>query len=61
MPQQKKFIATKDAEVAKKLAAIFKQINNSNGVWVFLNEPSTFFNFDQIDKTKLVYTNILTF
>ena len=56
-----KFIATKDAEVAKKLAAIFKQINNSNGMWVFLNEPSTFFNFEQVDKTKLVYTNVLTF
>lgn len=56
-----KFIVTKDAEVAKKLAAMFKQLNNLNGTWVFINESPMSFNFEQIDKTKLVYTNILTF
>lgn len=56
-----KFIVTKDAEVAKKLAATFKQLNNLNGTWVFINESPMSFNFEQIDKTKLVYTNILTF
>ena len=57
----KKFIITKDPEVAKQLAATFKQINNFNGTWVFLNEVSTSFSFEQFDKTKFYYTNVLTF
>lgn len=57
----KKFIITKDPEVAKKLAAAFKQINNFNGTWVFLNEVSVSFNFERFDKTKFYYTNVLTF
>lgn len=56
-----KFIVTKDAEVAKKLAATFKQINHSNGMWVFLNEVPTSFNFEQLDKKKFIYTSKLTF
>ena len=56
-----KFIVTKDAEVAKKLAATFKQINNANGMWVFLNEVPTSFNFEQLDKKKFIYTSKLTF
>lgn len=57
----KKFIVTRDPEVAKQLAAAFKQINNFNGTWVFLNEVSTSFSFEQFDKTKFYYTNVLTF
>lgn len=57
----KKFIITKDPEVAKKLATAFKQINNFNGTWVFLNEVSTSFNFEQFDRSKFTYTNVLMF
>ena len=57
----KKFIITKDPEVAKQLAATFKQINNFNGTWVFLNEVSTSFNFEQLDRSKFTYTNVLMF
>lgn len=57
----KKFIVTKDSNVAKQLASTFKQINNFNGAWVFLNEVSTSFSFEQFDKTKFYYTNVLTF
>ena len=57
----KKFIVTRDSEVAKQLAAAFKQINNFNGTWVFLNEVSTSFSFEQLDRTKFAYTNVLTF
>ena len=57
----KKFIITKDPEVAKKLATAFKQINNFNGMWVFLNEVSTSFSFEQFDRTKFYYTNVLMF
>lgn len=56
-----KFIVTKDAEVAKKLAATFKQLNNSNGTWVFINEVPTSFNFEQLDGSKFAYTNVLMF
>lgn len=54
----KKFIVTKDPDVAKQLAATFKQVNNSNGTWVFLNETPTSFNFEKYNK-KVVFTNIL--
>ena len=57
----KKFIVTRDSEVAKQLAAAFKQINNFNGTWVFLNEASASFNFEQFDKSKFTYTNVLMF
>ena len=57
----KKFIITKDPEVAKKLATAFKQINNFNGTWVFLNEVSTSFSFEQFDKSKFTYTDVLMF
>ena len=57
----KKFIGTRDSEVAKQLAAAFKQINNFNGAWVFLNEVSTSFSFEQFDKSKFTYTNVLMF
>lgn len=55
---QKKFIITQDEQVAKKLSTIFKQVNNSNGTWVFLNETPTSFNFEEHNK-KVVFTNIL--
>ena len=57
----KKFIVTKDPDVANQLAATFKQVNNSNGTWVFLNEVSTSFSFEQFDKSKFTYTNVLMF
>ena len=53
----KKFIVTKDPEVAKKLASIFKQISDNNGSWVFINAPTNF-NFAEYGK-KIAFTNIL--
>ena len=54
----KKFIVTKDPDVAKQLAATFKQVNNSNGTWVFLNETPTSFNVEECNN-KIAFTNIL--
>ena len=54
----KKFIVTKDPNVAKQLAATFKQINNTNGTWIFLNEVSASFNFAEFGN-KIAFTNIL--
>lgn len=56
---QKKFIITQDEQVAKKLSATFKQVNNDNGTWVFLNEAPTSFNFEECNK-KIAFTNILS-
>ena len=56
---QKKFIITQDEQVAKKLSTIFKQVNNYNGTWVFLNETPTSFNFSEYSK-KIAFTNILS-
>lgn len=56
---RKKFIITKDPDVAKQLAATFKQVNNDNGTWVFINETPTSFNFEECNK-KVVFTNILS-
>ena len=53
----KKFIVTKDPEVAKKLASIFKQANKTNDSWVFINAPTNF-NFAEYGK-KIAFTNIL--
>nr|DAT63947.1 MAG TPA: hypothetical protein [Caudoviricetes sp.] len=53
----KKFIITKDPEVAKKLSPVFKQINYDNDSWVFLNAPVNF-NFAEYGK-KIAFTNIL--
>lgn len=55
--KSEKFIVTKDAEVAKKLASIFQQIDNTNGMWVFINTPTSF-NFAEYGK-KIAFTNIL--
>ena len=54
----KKFIVTKDPDVAQRLAATFKQVNYSNGAWVFLNEVPTSFNFSECND-KIAFTNIL--
>lgn len=53
----KKFIVTKDPEVAKKLASIFKLVNKTNDSWVFINAPANF-NFAEYGK-KIAFTNIL--
>lgn len=53
----KKFIVTKDPEVAKKLASIFKQISENGDSWVFINAPTNF-NFAEYGK-KIAFTNIL--
>ena len=55
---RKKFIITKDPDVAKQLAATFKQVNKTDDMWVFLNETTTNFNFAEYSK-KISFTNIL--
>lgn len=57
---QKKFITTTYQETADKLiSAGFKLISHNGNVYTFLNQPPKNFSFDNIDKKKVAYTNIL--
>lgn len=61
MSQKKNFIKTTDKETADKLISEgFQLVSQSNGVYTFLNQPSKNFSFDGVDKTKMVYTNMLS-
>ena len=56
-----KFIMTMDKPTVQQLlAAGFKLISHIGGQHVFLNQPPKKFNFEQFDKTKVCYTNMLS-
>lgn len=58
---EKKFIKTTDAETANKLTAYgFKLVSHIGNIYTFLNENPQKLNFDSVDKTKIVYDNILS-
>jgi hypothetical protein len=59
MSQKKKFIITSDKETADKLIFAGFQLVSQNNNYVFLNQSPLNFNFNEIDKTKMAYTNIL--
>ena len=55
------FITTKDAPTATLLSKQgYQQVQNSNGIYVFLNTEKFRFSND-IDITKIQYSNMLTF
>lgn len=57
----KKFIVTQDSEVANRLiASNFQLVSQINGTYTFINKVPQHFNFNEIDKTKIVYTSILS-
>lgn len=56
-----KFIQTQDAPTATLLSQLgYQQVQNSNGIYVFLNTDTLRFSND-IDITKIQYSNMLTF
>lgn len=56
----KNFITTTDKETADKLmSAGFQLISQSGVAYTFLNQAPTNFSFDEVDKKKMAYTNIL--
>ena len=58
---KQKFITTKDTPTATLLSQQgYQQVQNSNGIYVFLNTDKLRFS-NEIDITKLKYTNMLTF
>ena len=55
------FITTKDAHTSTLLSQQgYQQVQNSNGIYVFLNTDKFQFSND-IDITKIQYSNMLTF
>lgn len=57
----KKFIKTTDEKTANQLiVAGFKLMSRVGSIYTFLNQPPNNFNFDAVDKKKIVYDNILS-
>lgn len=60
MSQKQNFITTTDKETADKLiSAGFQLVSQNNNAYTFLNQLPKNFNFDEVDKKKMVYTNML--
>lgn len=58
---KQKFITTQDIPTAILLSQQgYQQVQNSNGIYVFLNTDKFRFSND-IDITKIQYSNMLTF
>lgn len=57
----KKFIIVQDEATANKLVASgFQLVSKLNNTYTFMNQVPQHFRFDEIDKSKLAYTNILS-
>lgn len=57
----KKFIIVQDEATALKLIASgFRLVSQLNNTYTFMNQVPQNFTFDEIDKSKLAYTNILS-
>lgn len=55
------FLKTTDDETANLLLMLgFQLVSHSSTIWTFLNQSPKNFNFDTIDKKKIVYDNILS-
>lgn len=57
----KKFIIVQDDATANKLIASgFQLVSKVNNTYTFMNQVPQHFSFDEVDKSKLAYTNILS-
>lgn len=57
----KKFIIVQDEVTANKLVASgFQIVSKVNNTYTFMNQVPQHFSFDEVDKSKLAYTNILS-
>ena len=60
MSQKQNFITTNDKETADKLVFEgFQLVSISGSAYIFLNQLPTNCNFNEVDKKKIAYTNIL--
>lgn len=54
------FIKTTDSETASKLTKLgFQKVDNTNGIYTFLNTGTIQFLDNDIDKSKIQYSNML--
>lgn len=61
MPQDKKFIITKDKSVGDTLIAHgFHLLSNISGTYTFVNKVPEKFSFDAFDLNKVHFTNKLS-
>jgi hypothetical protein len=61
MSQKLNFIMTTDKETADKLiSAGFQLVSQNSSNYTFLNQLPNNFNFQEVDKTKMAYTNMLS-
>lgn len=61
MSQKKNFITTTDKETAEKLISEgFELVSQVGNTYTFLNQLPKNFTFDENDKRKVVYTNMLS-
>ena len=57
----KKFIIVQDEATALKLIASgFRLVSQLNNTYTFMNQVPQNFSFDEVDKSKLAYTSILS-
>ena len=55
------FIKTSDSETASKLLKLgFQKVDNTNGIYTFLNTGKIQFSENDIDKSKIQYSNMLS-
>jgi hypothetical protein len=60
MSQKQNFITTTDKETADKLISVgFQLVATSGNAYTFLNQLPKNFTFDEVDKKKMTYTNML--
>ena len=60
LQKEKNFIKTTDKETADKLLfSGFQLVSQSNGVYTFINQLPKNFSFNEVDQTKMAYTNML--
>ena len=55
------FIKTFDKPTSEKLLSLgFQKVDESNGIYTFLNNKTLLFSND-VDESKILYSNVLTF
>lgn len=61
MNNQKQFMVVKDKVIADKLkSGGFQLVSEANGIYMFINSTPQNFNFNEVDVTKIAYTNMLS-
>ena len=61
MSQKQNFIMTTDKETADKfISAGFQLVSQTGSAFTFLNQLPKNFSFEEVDNTKVAYTNILS-